>query len=337
MSEEAVSMLKKQISSKNTLPLYVFHGPESYLKEHYTSLLIKTLVPEGLEAFNLDKFEGKGLDIDALRDVCESIPVMNEKRVVIVSDFNLYKDAADGKLLKLISDLPETVCLVFLFDIIEHKPDARSKIAAAVKKHGLIVEFELQKQDQLISWVKRHFGSVDKQISASECEFFVFQCGGLMQNLKTEIQKVSAYSKHTTISREDISAVVIPVLEARVFDMTNAIVAGERKKAVNSYNDIVSIDEETSTGILAMITKQIWYIYLARLVIEGKKNTSTLMEICQFRSDYQARKYMESANKRKLGWIHHALECCYQTDKTLKSNGSDRDRSLELLLANLFV
>ena len=61
----------------------------------------------------------------------------------------------------LFDDLPEYVCLVFVYDLIEYKPDARTKLAAALKAQGKKVllcagdTFRAAAVEQLGIWAER--------------------------------------------------------------------------------------------------------------------------------------------------------------------------------------
>ena len=67
----------------------------------------------------------------------------------VLAVFNLVPlPPLDGSkiLAALLSDLPEYVCLVFVYDLIEYKADARTKLAGVLKKYGSVVAFNRQEQ-----------------------------------------------------------------------------------------------------------------------------------------------------------------------------------------------
>lgn len=81
--------LKKHIRTGDFSSAYLFVGDESYLKKYYSNLIAERAVPEGLQSLNLDRFDGKGLD---LRDALERamlLPMMSARRCILVDDYKL--------------------------------------------------------------------------------------------------------------------------------------------------------------------------------------------------------------------------------------------------------
>lgn len=335
--EDGLRVLQGQVKSGAIGKLYVFHGPESYMREHYVKTIISALVTPGLEAFNLEALNGTGLDFSVLRDAVESVPLMSERKLVLVTDYPLFSAGADvaARLQALLADLPDSVCLVFHYDTLAFKCDARTKLAQAVKQYGLIVEFAPQKEERLITWARKHAKAEGKELGYGEAERLVFLCGADMQNLLSELRKLVNSTDAPFISREDIERIVIPTTEAGVYALTNAIAAGEPKKAARLLRDIETAGDEPPVRILAVITGQMLNLYAARLLTDARKGADALASMCGMRTSYQARITMEAARKRDLPWLRRALEACYEADLTLKG-GAGRERALELLLAKLF-
>lgn len=62
------------------------------------------------------------------------------------------------------AQLPDYCCLVFVYDLIPYKGDARTKLAAAIKQNGTVVNFARQDQGDLVDWVRRRFRALGKEI-----------------------------------------------------------------------------------------------------------------------------------------------------------------------------
>ena len=68
--------------------LYVFYGAESYLVEQYARLVIRETVEEGFDAFNLQQFDGQEVSIAELEDAVEALPMMTDRKCVVVRDLD---------------------------------------------------------------------------------------------------------------------------------------------------------------------------------------------------------------------------------------------------------
>lgn len=331
----ALKQLKADIKSGEIGSFYIFHGEESYLKEHYRDQIISKLCPPGSEDFSLVRL-GENMSREDLVDAVESFPFGTERKVILVSDYPILKPTGDLKeaLPDILADLPEHVCLIFYFDALEFKPDKRLTIWKVIEKHGTVVEFEKSGQADLIPWIKRRFAAYDKIIDTAECEYMIFICGSLMTNLITEVDKISAYADHKNITRGDIDAVASRVLDADVFDMTDCILNGNYEKALAILRDLFAT-KNPPVAVLGAITKQMQRLYAAKLAFEARKSEDYLAKLLGYRSSYPARLQMQGARRMSLRGARKAVQLCSQADLDIKSNIPDSERVVELLLLQL--
>lgn len=161
-----------------------------------------------------------------LNEAVEAMPMMAERTLIVVTDCDLFKLPEEQRtaLIALLNDFPPYCCLVFVYDLIEYKPSKTyKKLYEALDKNAQSVKFEAQERSDLINWIARRFRALGKGIDAQTAEHLIFTCGALMTGLVPEIEKIGAYAKGKNITTDDINAVADPVLDAVVFDMTNAI------------------------------------------------------------------------------------------------------------------
>ena len=326
--------IKEDISNDNIARVYLFYGEERYLLNFYKEELVKTVVGDSMAEFNLIEFTGK-LDMNELYEAIDAYPVMSDKKMIIVSDFDIFKTDEETRNIftKILADLPEYCCLLFIYPA-DFKPDKRLKLYTAMSKAGEIIEFSRADRSELMSWISRRFKAQGKVISAQLCEYLVFYCGSLMQALIPEIEKIYSYSKQSEITREAIDAVATPNVEAVVFDLTDAIVARQYKKAIEILEKLTMLGEEPIV-LLALIGKQLRQIYSACLLQRQGGGLSEIMKICNMRSEYPARIVSDAARKVSLDWARNSVLLCAETDVKLKLGA--KQEALEELIARLAV
>ena len=214
-SNEAFQKLKADLSAGTPGCAYIFYGEESYLREYYLGELRKKLVPAGFEEFNYHKLEGKDLTVQSLAEMAEAMPMMAERTLIVVTDFDLFKlnEEQREKLIAFLDDIPPYCCVVFVYDTVEYKPNrTMKKLYKAVSDHVEAVEFRAADHSDLVAWIARRFKALGKEIDRQTAEYLIFTCGGLMTGLVPEIAKIGAYAKGKTITQKDIDAVADPVL-----------------------------------------------------------------------------------------------------------------------------
>ena len=331
----AYRQLRQDLQAGTPGQLYVFHGEEKYRMEESLSTLRRLLVPEGMEEFNYRTFSGKDLDVGELVSAMDNLPMMSDRTLIQVTDFDLFGCAESKKemLTQAFEDLPDYLCLVFVYDILDYKI-GRGKFQELVKKKGSIVDFVPADRNDLLDWIRRRFRELGKDIDDREGEYLIFLCGGLMTGLKTEIEKIGSYAKGNQITQQDIDAVADPVLEARVFDMTDAVGSRDFGRGLKLLSELYGLNQDPIM-ILAILGKHLRQLYTARLALESGKGTPALMEVWNMKTSWQANKLMRCARGCDLGWCRQAVKLAGQADLAMKSSGRDRKDVLTELMLHL--
>lgn len=124
--------------------------------------------------------------------------MMSPRTLIVVNDYDLFK-APEGErtaMTKILSDLPEYCCLVFVYDTVPYKSDARMrKLAGAIQEKGQVVQFARQQQGDLVDWIGRRFRALGHEIDTADAQYLIFLCGDLMNGLISEIGKIGAFAK----------------------------------------------------------------------------------------------------------------------------------------------
>ncbi len=330
--------LKKDLAGGEPGRLYLFHGEETYLRDHYLGRLKELLLTGGMGEFNLHTIPAREMSPRRLEEAVDCLPMMAPRTLVLVRDFDLFKAGEKDReeYVRILSQLPDYVCVVFLYDLIDYKGDARTKLAALLKEKGSVVPFNRQGQGDLVDWISRRFKAMDHDIGTEDAKYLIFLCGDLMNNLISEIGKIGSYAAHHRVTRQDIDAVATPQLDAVVFQMTDAIAAGNFDKAAEVLGELLHM-QEAPIKLLAVLGKQLRQLYTARLAIEHRKGVPYLMELWGMRSAYPAERLMQSARRFSLPWCRRAVLRCGQTDLAMKSTGADGEELLIGLLMELAV
>ena len=335
--------------------LYIFHGEERYLLEHSLGELRRHLCPDGLGGFNYRRFEGKDLRTDDLAEAVDTLPVFAERTLIEVHDFDIFKGkksaAADSEepeptaaaksaksddnndkqqLAGIFSDLPDYVCLVFVYSALPYKPDGRLKLDKEILSRAQVVEFSLQEQSKLTNWIRRRFEAAGKGIDRADAEYLTLITDGHMAALVGEIEKVAAFSDSDTVSRADIDAVVTPVLNAFAYKLTDAILTQKHEEALRLLDELLLMREPAQKIIFSISLKMRQFL-AARVCIEDKLGKSALIEMCGIRFDFQPDTLMNTARKTTLARCRDAVLLCSQAALDLNSAPEPEARLVELV------
>ena len=331
----SIQELKIAIREKNPGRLYIFHGEEIFLMNHYLGQLRKILVDKLTESFNYHKLTGENFDVQSFADAVENLPMMAEYTMVWVDEVDIFKlpEADREKLTQLILDIPDYCTVVFTYETVAWKPDKRIRLWEAVSQQAQIVEFAKQDQRDLIAWISRHFAAAGKGIPQELCAYLIDITDGTMTALSGEISKICAYSGADVICKADIDAVVEPVLDAVIFQMTDFLSQGNYGQALVKLRQLIKMQQEPLM-ILGAVGNHFRRLGTARILLDGGKNASDLMQLTGLK-DYPARKTIASAGRFPAVFYARAAELIMETDRAIKTSLDEPERLLELLIIQL--
>ena len=183
--------LKKDLSAGTPGQLYLLHGEETYLRDYYLGRLREKVLAGGLEEFNFHPIAAKDMSPHALEEAIDCLPMMAERTLVLVTDFDLFKAGEKDReeYIRLLGDLPDYVCLVFVYDLTAYKADGRSKLAALLKEKG----------KKIATAESCTAGYIPKRLTDIPGASEVFECGivSYSNDIKTKLLGVSLKTLET--------------------------------------------------------------------------------------------------------------------------------------------
>ncbi len=328
--------LKEDIRQDTPGRLYFFYGEEVFLLDYYLKQLQKSIIDPVTESFNFHKLTNETFDIQSLADCVENLPMMAERTMTVVDEIDIFKmnESDRDHIADILSDIPDYCTVVFTYETINFKPDKRyKKLWDVVERNGMLVEFEKQSQRDLINWISRHFVSSGKRISNDLCNYLIDLTGGTMTTLSGEISKICAYSGADEIKKSDIDAVVEPVLDAVVFQMTDLLGESKYGVALIKLQQLMKMQQEP-IPILGAIGAHFRRMATARILLDNGKNAEDLMKLTGMK-DYPARKTISAAGRFSARFYAKAAELVLESDLKMKTSVDEPERILEILILQL--
>ena len=160
-----------------------------------------------------------------------------------------------------------------------------------------------------------------------------------MTALGSEIDKVAAFASDREITRADIDTVVEPVLDAEIFNITDAISEGNYELALQKLRTLLQMQEEPIL-LLGAIGSQLRRMLYARACMQSGKDAAALGEMLKAASGraphpYVLQKTMTAARRVSDRFCERAVVLCLEADVQLKGFSGDDKRTLGLLLIKL--
>ena len=340
MPEITEAELKKQIEKSDFQRFYFLYGEEKYLVDYYARKLIRKAGSEGPGDFNLQKFDGGDNGIDEIAAAVEALPVMAERKCVAVSnlDVGTLRGAESSKLFELLEDLPETCVLVFYnlsFDFDERRDKIWRKFLTAAGRAGAAVPFRHLSEAQLEKFVCSGAEKRGCIITRRNAERMIALCGGGLQTALNELEKLCAYAGSGEITAQMVDLLTVKNLEARVFDLSKAILAGSGDRAYTILDQLLYQNEEP-VAILAVLSGA--YLDLFRVKTSLQSGFTALEPAKYFdyaRKEFRLKNAGYEVKRYSDEMLRQSLEALLEADTALKSARGDRRLVLEKLIARL--
>ena len=316
--------LNQDIKSGDFKRFYLLFGEEEFLKQSYKKRLRQAVA--GDDTMNYNYFEGKGLDVQELISLANTMPFFSDRRLILVEDSGCFKAASD-ELMEALPDIPDTTCMVF----VESAVDKRNRLYNKVKELGSAVELKRQSASQLAVWAGRILAQNGRKITSSDMNLFLERTGDDMETIRTELEKLISYTMgQEIVAREDIEAVTTVQVTNKIFDMVAAIVAGKTKIAMDRYEDLLTL-KEPPMRILFLIARQFNQILLVKEMMASGNDKSAIASKLKI-PPFAAAKLMPQARNFTKEQLAGCVEACVETEEAVKTGRLGDRLAVELLI-----
>ena len=332
--------LKSQIKSCKLNNLYLLYGEEKYLISYYTNKLIDVALDGTINDFNFKKFKASDISVDSLEEFIEVLPFLSSKKCVVVSDLELEKfNVTEIKKLKeIVSKIPETTVLIISQSNIEANTYKSSKWNGFIKlieKHGNTVNLKklsrLSLEKQIINWAKK----LTLNISQNSIEKLIEYCGDDLLNLRSELEKLSAFADNGEITEDDIELLVSKKAEANVFDLTKAVSQNNYDRALKILHVLLEKKEEP-VAILRLLSSNYIDLYRVKVAKNSGVPTNQIAELFDYkRKEFRLTLASKACENCSIKNLRKYISFLKEIDLKLKSSKDDNKILLEELLVKL--
>ncbi len=339
MAEFDEKSLKAHIKSGDFLPLYLVYGDEEYLKKTYVDMIVSKNVEPSFESFNFEKYDGKGLDIDTVFQAATVMPMMSDKRCLVIEDYKLEGISEENfrTMESFFSDLPETSIIIFH----QKKTDfsaAKAKNAITLfKKFGAVCVLNKRTGNDLI---KPLISSAAKQkctLTPQMANYLVSLCGDDFNMLINEINKVCNYVGEGEITKAHIDAVATKTDDAKIYALTKALMNKDFDEAYKTLHTLFRQKTEPEY-ILGVIISSYVDMYRAKVSLTCGHKADVLAVSFGYRNRaFALANAGRDSSKIDISVIRNCLEELSKADRQLKSGSSMPILVLEQLMVKLFL
>lgn len=317
-------------------PLYLFEGKELLLREQALKSLIDETVDPSFRDFNLSQFSANKDGFEDILAAAREFPMMSSKRMIIVTDFENVNDEKELDILKdyLRSPVDSTVIL-FVTDGL----DNRRAISTALKKACEVLSFKPPSENEASSWVREYASKQNITIDPPTASYLAGTVGLNLLKLSNEVDKLAAYLGGSgTISKKDIDKTVRYSREHSNFELTDAIIDGDRKRSLtlldHIFTNATEPDQTLSIFILGAISSNFRRLLAAKELMNRNATNSEVAQAVGM-SPYFVTALNQKARKMETAFILKSINRIAATDLALKTSMAAPRTLIEVLVCEL--
>jgi len=319
-----VETLNQHIKGHTFKRVYLLYGEEQFLVNNYKKKLREAVA--GDDTMNFNSFQGKNPDVREIISLADTMPFFAERRLILIDGSGFFKGAPE-ELVAYLPQIPDTTCMVFC----ETEVDKRNRLYKKVKEIGYAAELKRQDAARLMQWAAGILARDGRKITRQVMEYFLERTGDDMENIKSELEKLVCYTMgREVITKEDVDAVGTVHVTNRIFEMVSAIVSRNTKKAMDLYEDLLTL-REPPMRILFLIARQFnQLLQVKELASEGNDRGSIASKVKV--PPFVAGKLITQARAFTGEQILSYVKQCVEYEEAVKTGKLSDRMAVELLI-----
>jgi DNA polymerase-3 subunit delta len=335
---------------------YLFHGEDEFGREEELVRLRSTLATgdPAMAELNTTVLDGDRVTLSELHHVCDSIPFMAQRRLVIVH--GLLSRLASGHrgggrdstqspapsrkqelddLVSYLPQLPPTTRLIFVEDkaLPTSHPIFEVIKAESKKEQAFTKLFKRPREGELPTWVQRRAQSKGGAFGRQAATTLAALIGSDLRLLDQEIEKLLLYAEDREVNVQDVEVLVSRARETSIFDMVDCVGQRQADRALILLHRLLD-EGEPPLYLLAMLARQI------RILIQISDLQSQQLTHSEIASrlklhPYVVEKGMAQARHFSTAQLEAAHQHVVDADWSIKTGDTDPVLALDLLVAEL--
>lgn len=329
--------------------IYLLHGADSYqVRQSLEAIRGRLTTPDGLLASNTFVLDGAKLQPLELLQQATTIPFLAPARLVIVE--GLLAAIASNKARKKKDDidpveqwraateqlsapgaLPETTTLVLVEDDVGAKNIGFTLFApiAQTKDHPVI------KPKEIGAWIRAEAKSLDLKLSEKIVRVLGDSCGSDLWAIHGELRKIQAFTNGEDVEDSLIEELIGQSAAARLWDLTDAVVAGNERKAIETLSSRLTAGD-AAPMILSMIARQYRQLVIAKDLSQQRAPEGEIARATGVPS-FKVSSVVAQASHYSWADLRRAYELLVEADLNVKRGVQDDESSLQLLIHQLLA
>ena len=219
-----LNIILKSIKNKTFLPVYFFHGEESYFIDVAVKALENDVLTEDEKAFNQVILYGKDTSYAEICALARQFPMMGDKQVIVVKEAQDLKSGEDDvkSILAYLENPVESTILVFGHK--NKKLDGRKLFGKVLNQKKYAFLSEKLKDANLVRWISEECKVLNIKTTPNIPNLLAEYLGDDLSRIANELKKLQIVLKENEVLDEKLVELHIGISkDYNVFELIKAL------------------------------------------------------------------------------------------------------------------
>lgn len=250
MATVTMKAFKAALEAGRLDPVYLFHGSDDFLKEEKVRALIAAATDPSTRDFNLEQLRGAECDVARLSGALEALPMLADRRVVILRDPEALKKPALERLTRHVEKPASDTCLVLVVP-------GGAKPPADLLKSSSALEFRALTDEELQQWLALEAPKAcGTTILPEAATLLASYTGNDLALLSGELQKLAAYTDGKPIGPDAVQAVTGVRPGHTLADLLDLAAMRETTRAIAIVDEVFMTPKLNGVQVVLALTAQ---------------------------------------------------------------------------------
>ncbi len=329
--------------------VHILYGQDSFSLREKLRKIKGDLGSADLLDWGTQKLDGVTLTAEYLANVCQAMPFMVSRRVVIVEGLLSRfepRPAAQGEspnreghrdskkewepFVRVVKSIPDSTLLI----LVDGEVKDKNPLLVALSAVAHADNFKPMKGDELLQWTQERASGHGLNLTPPVANHLLDLLGNNLWLIDNELQKLALYSADKTIKLSDVQEIVAYAREASIFQLVDAILQRRLQTALELLH-LLRNSGAAAPYILAMLTREVRRLLLASLLVAGKALPPDLARELRLLDDRDLNIIRSKVRKYSLAGLKDLYHRFLETDMAIKTGKVDPDMAIELLIGQI--
>jgi DNA polymerase III subunit delta len=300
---------------------------EDFQRSERLSKILSLVVDKNTRDFNFDELNPNTFSVNLLSEIITTYPVLSDKRVILVRDFDKINPDIRKKAALVIKNVQDSALI-----IIEGEEASLSPKPPA--EYFVSETFKPVYESQLPQWIQSRFSIRGKKVTKLATALLINNAGTVLREIDNEIEKISiAFDKKETVTEKEVEHIVGSFRQDTIWNLCNSLGTGDLAATHRILANLMDSEKNKETFFIVSMASHIMKISEYNSLIKKGGNPAEAMKVLSSSPFlWKINRYDKQTSNITPQKARKIIEALKIADSTMKKYGLNKELFMELLV-----